>query len=290
MERKGTEMEKKSQATKIHHDQSEMNTLFIHSAIDDAGLSVHEFRLVCHLARRTGKGEAFPSAESMAKVCRMKRDTVFAALKGLAERNIVTLKRRKGQSSVYTINKPSRWKEPVPRNGATPKGGASPETGLHQSPETGLPPAPNGGTLRISHEGNPSEGDPINPPNPPKGEKEKAKKKAKSQTAQSRFTAPDERLKRLCLAYRPRGGGMVAKNEIQAWKNVVCDFDPDNLQIESCCQLIRAFLEGEPWAEYCPRQLLTFLNKWESASVTARKANPLHRPESTEIYKDGDKW
>lgn len=153
--------------TKLHHDHSEMNALFIHSAIDDAGLSVHEFRLVCHLARRSGKGDAFPSAETMAKVCRMKRDTVFSALKVLAERNIVTLKRRKGQSSLYIINKPSQWKEPVPRNGAAPNGGASPETGLHPSPETGLPPAPNGGTLRIYPEGNTHKVIPT--PIPPKG-------------------------------------------------------------------------------------------------------------------------
>ena len=174
--------------TQIHQDNSEMNALFIHSAIDDAGLSVHEFRIVCHLARRTGKGEAFPSAESMSKVCRMKRDTVFSALKVLAERNIVTLKRRKGQSSIYTINKPSTWKEPVPRNGATPKRGASPETGLHQSPETGLPPAPNGGTLRIYPEGNTHKEIPFRDNNPFKVEDEPKKPKPKPKQPRKQST------------------------------------------------------------------------------------------------------
>ena len=103
----------------IAHDTSEMNALFVHSSIDDAGLSVHEFRIVCHIARRSGKGDAFPSAKSMAEVCRMKRNTVFKSLKVLQERNILVKKKREGTSSIYVITKPSQWKKPVSPNGTT---------------------------------------------------------------------------------------------------------------------------------------------------------------------------
>ena len=46
--------------TDLHHDQSEMNVLFVDSAVDDYPLSAEEFRIYAHIARRAGLGEAWP--------------------------------------------------------------------------------------------------------------------------------------------------------------------------------------------------------------------------------------
>lgn len=43
--------------------------VFIHSELDDMGLTPNAFRVYCHLARRAGTGVAWPSYQSMGKVC-----------------------------------------------------------------------------------------------------------------------------------------------------------------------------------------------------------------------------
>jgi len=43
--------------------------VFIHSELDDMGLTPNAFRVYCHLARRAGTGVAWPSYQSMGNVC-----------------------------------------------------------------------------------------------------------------------------------------------------------------------------------------------------------------------------
>jgi hypothetical protein len=141
----------------LRHDQSDFNVLFIHSALDEAGLTVHAFRIYCHLARRAGKdGAAYPGAESMAALCRMKRDTVFAALRELEGRGMLERRKRHGSSNEYWLTKASQWRQISP----VPNEGTSPETGLHPSPQTGLHPSPQTGRKGIPSEGNPRKGNP----------------------------------------------------------------------------------------------------------------------------------
>jgi len=134
-------------STPLRHDQSDFNVIFVHSALDDAGLSVHAFRLYCHLARRAGKdGFINSGGKSMAAVCRMKRDTCFRVMRELEERGMLVRQKRGGATNSYTLTRPSEWRTNLP----VPNEGMSPETGLQPSPETGLRPSPETG-----HKGNP---------------------------------------------------------------------------------------------------------------------------------------
>ena len=80
-------------------------------SLDDAGLTVHQFRIAWHLILWVETGKCPPSAESMAWACRMKRDTVFKALKALQERNIIRKIPRKGLPCDYVIAMPKHWRK-----------------------------------------------------------------------------------------------------------------------------------------------------------------------------------
>lgn len=107
-------------------------TPFIPSQLDDAGLTPVQFRVLCHLWRR---GETFSSAQTIASVCRIKRDTVFSTLALLEERGLIRRDARKGQTTII---------QPVPFGGTPTQtdlprlGGrdAPPQTG-HDLPRLG---------------------------------------------------------------------------------------------------------------------------------------------------------
>lgn len=86
--------------------------IFVHSKIDDAGLSANEFRVYAHLARRAGSGAAFPAVASIADVCRIHKDTVWAVLKSLESRGMVVRVNRTGATNVYKLTEPSAWTHP----------------------------------------------------------------------------------------------------------------------------------------------------------------------------------
>jgi len=75
----------------LEHDLSESNMIFIHSALDDAGLSGPAFRVYAHLARRTlnSRQDKWPSVDSMARVCQYERKTICRAVKGMIERGMI---------------------------------------------------------------------------------------------------------------------------------------------------------------------------------------------------------
>lgn len=90
-------------------DESKPNTAFsyrpfIPAALDDYGLNSSEFRVLCHLYRRAGKDRrCYPAAHSIAKTCKLHRDTVWVCIKKLE--NLGLLQRRKGRrnSNEYTL-------------------------------------------------------------------------------------------------------------------------------------------------------------------------------------------
>lgn len=75
---------------------------FIPSELDEAGLSPSQFRVLCHLWRR---GETFSNAATIAKVCRLKRNTVFEVLNDLEKAGFIRRKPRPGLTTLI---------EPVP--------------------------------------------------------------------------------------------------------------------------------------------------------------------------------
>ncbi|MFC4427186.1 helix-turn-helix domain-containing protein [Deinococcus navajonensis] len=89
-----------------------MNVLFVHSAIDDYPLTPEEFRLYAHLARRAGRGTAYPSINSMATACRMNADTARRCLHNLLTYRMLEAVERRGRTTLYTLTKLSRWVKP----------------------------------------------------------------------------------------------------------------------------------------------------------------------------------
>lgn len=143
--------------SKIEHKLAN-SIIFVHSMIDDAGLSANEFRVYCHIARRAGAGLAFPSGDSIAEVCRMNKKTVWTVLAALEERKMITRKNRKGTSNAYVLTTPDEWSRVLdwvdPIEGVTQKR-------YHPVDPKEVPPLdPKEVPLRISTEGNPHEGNP----------------------------------------------------------------------------------------------------------------------------------
>ena len=138
------------------------SVLFVHSSLDDAGLTANEFRVYCHLARRAGNtGDAFPAVQTVADVCRMNRDTVWAVLKSLTARGMLQRVPRSGLSTVYVLTTPEHW-YPAETRGLDPaesEGHPSDSPGGNEGVggggNEGVGGGGNEGVLRESTEGNP---------------------------------------------------------------------------------------------------------------------------------------
>lgn len=128
--------------------------IFIHSSLDDAGLTANEFRVLGHLSRRAGKGDAYPKIESIAKVCRIHEDTVRKCIKVLVQRRMIELQERPGRTNLYVLTHPGKWiiNPPETNGGVLKQGGAS--NGVHPPvTEGGHPPETKGdeGNTRKGH-------------------------------------------------------------------------------------------------------------------------------------------
>jgi hypothetical protein len=78
--------------------------MLVPAKIDDLGLTPHSFRVYAHLCRRaSGARKCYPSVKSIARVCRINKDTVWKALKELEK--IGLIKRTKGNrnSNLYLL-------------------------------------------------------------------------------------------------------------------------------------------------------------------------------------------
>ena len=126
---------------------------FIPAVMDDSNLPVHPYRVLNHICRR---GLCWASAETIGQVCRMKRQTVFKALKLLLAHGFIIAEKRHGQTTRYKATPCATW-QPVP-NGDTgnpsqegPRG-AYPDGPQHPVPQTVRHPSQEG-----AHKGSPSE-------------------------------------------------------------------------------------------------------------------------------------
>jgi Helix-turn-helix domain len=95
----------------IDRGTSQAKSMYIGSAIDDAGLDPYEFRIYCHLKRRAQDGVVWERQDRMADICRMSRKTVNEVLSRLEEKGWVEQRQRtlKGQQSsnlVYLLEPP----------------------------------------------------------------------------------------------------------------------------------------------------------------------------------------
>lgn len=146
---------------------------FIHSRVDDLGLSMAEFRVYCHLKRRANlEGVSWPGIDSMAHVCRAHRETVLDAIAGLEERKMLLVTRQKGKRNRYRLTKPSLWKDQSEIvNGNQSEMVNAPVGNSERLPvDNGERHQSEMVNVRVSTQGNPVEGNPIkDTPIPPRG-------------------------------------------------------------------------------------------------------------------------
>jgi hypothetical protein len=121
-------------------------TPFIPSRLDDYGLSLAEFRLVCHVARRGICHEAIPN---MARVCRMDVKTMKRCIKATVRLNILHRQFRKGETLILKLRPMEEWM-PSPKDTLGVK-----------RPDTSPISHPNHQAQTTPHKGNPIEGNPI---------------------------------------------------------------------------------------------------------------------------------
>jgi Helix-turn-helix domain len=114
---------------------------FIHSKLDDYGLSPSNFRVYCHIVRRANNGVAWPSISSAARVCRLHPQTVRKALAELTRRVFLTRHPRLGATTQYRLTKPSEWVsvgrtdcDPSRADAAPLSSEASPTNSINHSP------------------------------------------------------------------------------------------------------------------------------------------------------------
>jgi DNA-binding MarR family transcriptional regulator len=88
--------------------------IFVHSALDEYGLNLYEFRILAHVARREGKKRGCDAAQAkMAKVCGMGQRTVLEVLAVLCEAQILRKEKTDGRrTNTYRLNPASQWKHP----------------------------------------------------------------------------------------------------------------------------------------------------------------------------------
>jgi len=96
---------------------------WIHSALDDFGLSVAEFRVYCHILRRAGTsaGHYWEGAKNAAKHCRINRTTYDKAIINLERYQMIHITRRKGESSIISPLAKNQWQRTDEYEEVSPK-------------------------------------------------------------------------------------------------------------------------------------------------------------------------
>ena len=79
---------------------------YINGRLDDYGLTLIQFRIYCHIARR---GECFENADTMAELCRVNRCSIWPALQFLTERNLIKRESRPGRTTILRVTPISSW-------------------------------------------------------------------------------------------------------------------------------------------------------------------------------------
>ena len=181
--------------------------VFIHSELDDLGLTPNAFRVYCHLARRAGTGVAWPSYQSIGSVCfgpstpsaDYARRLAIEAVKELVTFGLIAKEIRTqdndghttgNKTNVYYLTPQSQW---VGGGVKYHTGGVSNNT---------LP-----GVSNITPKGIPSEGTPLKADN-------------KEEGAAPKFTLTDEELAAIFRCWHDNMPGMltpILTDEIKDW-------------------------------------------------------------------------
>ena len=93
-------------------DGQNYSAAFIHSALDDYGLSSAQFRVYGHISRRAGSGVAFAAVASMARVCQLHPQTIRKALRFLVKHGLISRETRPGMTPFYRLTPMWQWCPP----------------------------------------------------------------------------------------------------------------------------------------------------------------------------------
>jgi DNA-binding MarR family transcriptional regulator len=114
-----TIMAKAAQLKKWKRPEDDSKTmLFVHSALDEYGLDVYEFRVLAHVARRDGKSTkgagrgCFAKQKNIADACGMSHRKAQGVLGILYAAGLLEKETQKGSTNIYRVAPPSRWQDP----------------------------------------------------------------------------------------------------------------------------------------------------------------------------------
>lgn len=95
--------------------EKDSRVLFVHSCVDEYGLSAAEFRVLCHVARRAGKERGCDASQAkIAAFCGISQRRVLEILRVLVQANILSRSKAKGgrHTNQYRVNPARDWKHP----------------------------------------------------------------------------------------------------------------------------------------------------------------------------------
>jgi len=92
-------------------DDRQLPVAFFDIDVDDAGLSVYEFRAYMRIVRRAagGRSSCTESLENMANACQMSRPSMVRAIKTLVDRQMIRRESKLGETSTYVLTSKDRW-------------------------------------------------------------------------------------------------------------------------------------------------------------------------------------
>lgn len=92
--------------------------IFVHSAIDEYGLNLYEFRILAHVARRAGGSRGCDASQKkIGEVCGISQRKVLEVLAILCDACILNKEKAESRrTNSYKLNPPSKWKNPSELN------------------------------------------------------------------------------------------------------------------------------------------------------------------------------
>lgn len=254
-------------------DGRKPRVIYVDIELDDAGLSLAEFRLYTHIARRClgRRGQMFEGMDSAARHCRMNRDTAWEAIKELVRRNMLRCTKNPGRPNTYTLTDKSEWwmhsPEDVGKEGSPPISDTTHP--LFPTPPVGKEGPRRRGTKEeerrtppIPRKRGPSAGSEPAADLAPWEREERPRRQKEGRPPETEIE------KRLCAIYRRRPNTPMAEKERKALQTA--GVHPDDLALVETHYAAEMKKQAAGQEAYHRRDLFTLLNNWPSAVDRAR--------------------
>jgi len=125
--------------------------MMILAAVDEAGLSPVEFRVLAHICRRSGESnDCWAAIKSISEVCKVNPKTARAAVRKLEEKGWIVGRKRTGQTSVLIPVTPPN---PIPYPNQYPTQLDTPHPSQSDTPHPSQSDTPKGNPIREPNKG-----------------------------------------------------------------------------------------------------------------------------------------